>query len=518
MDRYIDLGPWLPDIAPHVNAKGLNAVTNAVPSPDGWRAMRALANLGTATALPENSHGSFAGIDSGGVPFLFAGTSTALFQLRDSGMVDISRASGYAIGGQKNWSFAKYGDLIFAAAGRSEMQYFQLGSGGVFADVEGAPRAEHIDVVGDHLVAANIYDPYVGALPYGVSFPAIGNPLYWPDPSSNEAVAVQANRRPLLGNGGAAQDVVSGAEVGAVFLERAIWRMDYRGGREVFEFNEIEKNHGMLIPGSGVSFGRNVFYLAEDGLRVTNYTESTAVGKGRVDRLFRNDFDATYPDRVRTVKDPDETVIVIGYPGSGNVGGLPNKLIFWDFELNLFGNGEIEHDALIENATENVGSLDSPGIVGDPDGTGDDPDYPDGGVDGGNVPPVPDLPSFDDRLAEVGASALGAFDTSFIASQFNGDELKAVLETGDMEFAPGGWSKITEARPRNTGRKAQISIGRNDQPGGDVNFNAPTVQNRNGWCPQRNNSGSSHRVRLHLPAGWGQASGCDLRIRRAGKK
>ena len=49
------------------------------------------------------------------------------------------------------------------------------------------------------------------------------------------AASVQSDNQTLQGDGGWIQAVTPGSEVGAIFQERAIWRMDYRGGDIVFD-------------------------------------------------------------------------------------------------------------------------------------------------------------------------------------------------------------------------------------------------------------------------------------------
>ena len=71
-----------------------------------------------------------------------------------------------------------------------------------------------------------------------------------------------------------------------------------------------------------VPFGRRVFYLAEDGFYLFDYTESQPVGDDRVDRTFLADIDSDYFHRVSAVSDPDEKRIWILYPGSWNASGL----------------------------------------------------------------------------------------------------------------------------------------------------------------------------------------------------
>jgi len=506
---FMPLGPWHPDLAPHMNANGLNRAVNLMPAPDGYRAVRGLSALTGATALDLHSRGSLSGIDSGGVPFIFAGDQNKLYRQGDAGMVDVSKSGGYTLGADDKWSFAQFGDTVFAATNTELIQSYRLGSTGLFADVAGSPKARHLGVVDTFLVAGNIYDSRVSpsTLPHAISWSAVNNPFFWPDPTTDAATAVQANRVPLQGEGAWVQAIVAGAEVGLVFQEHAIWRMDYRSGRDVFDITRVSAKPGLLIHGAAVAFDRNVFYIAEDGFRVHDYSQSVSIGKGRTSRFFLEDFDTSYPDRVTVVKDPDVTVIHVSYPGDGNTSGRPNRIISWDYELDRYGYREMEHDALIANTTETVASLDAPASTGDPDDLGDNPPGDPESVGG---------TSFDDRISDPGASKMGAFSTTFVASDFTGTWLEGTAETGDIEIAPERFSSVQQTRPRTEGRQARMSIAANARPGGPMAFSAPVDANTTGWCPTRA-KGSAHRFRMHLPAGWEQVSGFDIKARPAGR-
>ena len=323
----LPFGPWRPDIAPLLNQRGLTVARNMFPKAGGYRPINALSNLTGATALSARPRGAISGVDGGGSGFLFAGDATKLYEQTDSGMTDRSRTPPYILGTTDRWDFAKFGNTIFASTPSDDMQYYTLGSQVAFQKVENAPRARHIAVVDDFLMTGNIYDPVSGVLPEDLSWSAIGQPLNWPELGSDAAVSVQADRQTLRGGGGLIQDVVGGAEVGAAFQEKAIWRVDHIGGREVFRIKRMEDSIGMLVAHSAVAFEREVFFIAEDGFRLFDYTKSRSIGKDIVNRTFLADLDQIYIDRVWTAKDPDETVIWIAYPGAGNTAGRPNKII-----------------------------------------------------------------------------------------------------------------------------------------------------------------------------------------------
>lgn len=488
-------GQLQPDFPPLANQSGLIQAVNMVPKVGGYDPLRGLAAISGATVLTARPRGSISGLDFSGAGFMYAGEETKLWVQRDAGMVDVSASGGYALGPADRWSFTKFQNRIYAATITQDIQQHAIGTNDAFVSLPRfAPRARHIATVGNFLMAGNIYDAEDGPQPESIRWSAIRDALTWPRFGSDDAVQVQADRQPLEGGGGWVQDVVGGADVGVVFQERAIHRLDYVGGSAIFNITRVEVGNGMLIPHSGVSFKRAVFYIAEDGFRVFDLTTSHPIGKDRMSQEFLGDFDSQYPDRIETGKDPDRTVIWTIYPGAGNTGGRPNKAILWDYELNQFTTLELELEGLIVNATSTAASIDAVEVLpGDPD---------DVDLAGGEN-------SFDDRPQAFGSSRMGAFDSTFLASDFSGDLLEGLIETGDLEGAPGRFFFMESARPLVDGRKVEISIAEMETRLDDVVFGPYTPMDSDGKIPLRSDA-RYHRLRIKMPAGWQDAVGLDI--------
>jgi hypothetical protein len=506
-----ELRPDLPSLA---NAEGLIRARNMIPQVGGYRPASGLSALTGATALDARPRGAISGIDAGGDGFLFAGDATKLYRQGDAGTVDVSRTAGgaYLLGTDHRWSFTKFGESIYASTPNDDTQFFNIGASTNFGPVTGAPRARHLAVVGDFVMMGNIYDPVLGPLPEDLRWSAYRNGQYWPTPGTDEAVSVQSDRQPLEGGGGWVQDLVSGAEVGAAFQERAIHRLDYVGGTGVFRVTRVDQNIGMFVAHSGVAFGRGVFFIAEDGFRIFDYTSSMPIGKGKISSTFLADLDGAHLDRVWTAKDPDETVIWCAYPGAGNTAGRPNKMIWYDYALNRFSEGAIDLESLIENVTETPGSIDADeSLPDDPDDLGDPGFENPGGTAGyGDT-------SFDDRGTAAGASRMGAFGTTFVASDFSGAALEGLIETGDLELQPGKFAFLTEARPIVDTREAEIAVATRSKRTDDITFGPFVGQDEDGKVPLRAD-GRYHRLRAKLPAGWTDAVGVDLTHVESGER
>ena len=504
IDKRVAFRDYAPDLPRLVNP-GLTDAKNMRPKAGGWYPARGLANLANATALSARPQGALSGTNNSGSGFQVAGDATKLYVFTDTGMTDRSRTPGYSLGQKDRWAFAQFGNEVYAATRNEDMQFVKLGSTDVWADVaENAPRARHLAVASNKfLVAGNIIDAD-GVFPNAISWSARNAPRNWPTVGSDAAVSVQSDRQVLEGDSGPVQDIVTGADVTAVFRERSIHRMDEVNGDKIFLIPEVDNQHGMLVPYSGVAFGRSIFYIASDGFRIFDYTQSSNIGKDRVDRTFMDDLDQDFLDRVWTAKDPDQTVIWILYPGSGNVSGRPNKLLLWDFALDKWSNGEIDAEALIENVTETPASLDAPeNLPTDPMDL-DDP---------GTGPA-----SFDDRLTGSGNSRMGAFDTGFVSSDFTGAKLEGLAETGDIELIPGRRSCTQHIRPMVSRREARVSVATRPRTQDDLGlFSAVVAQDSTGKCSIRK-EGRYHSFRVELPAGWDDAIGFDVYATPSGNR
>ncbi len=515
--KRIPYGPWMPDLPPVVNQMGLTTANNFVPINGGDGPLAGLTNVTDATALDAYARGALGGIDFGGNPYNVAGDKTKLYSVDSSGATDKSRTSGYDTGLAGRWEFAIFGQTIFATNFNNDLQFIEANhlalAAKKFSNVSdlavapAVPRARHLGVIDNFLVLGNIFDPVIGNQPGAISWSAINNPLSWPTRGTDGAVAVQSDHQILEGNGGWVQAVTSGSEVGAIFQEHAIWRMDYVGGDVVFALRRVEPNRGLLIPGLAVPVSRWVFYLSEDGFYLFDYTQSKPIGKDRINKTFFDDYDADFPDRVTAIRDPDQTRIYTLYPGAGNVGGEPNKMLIYDWALDLFTEAEVTAQvltwALISGA-----DLDSPDIpVTDPDilGTG----IPDVGPPGDET--------FDIRISPPGSLTLGAYDTSNILSSFTGSNLTGTLETGDIEVAPGSRFFVNEVRPIVDSSDATIQIAATARKNESFVFGQISSQDDDGKCPVRVD-GRYHRFRTNLPPAFTNAVGMDINGRVSGRK
>mgnify|MGYP001569454034 CR=1 FL=1 len=486
---------WLPDLSPLANP-GLTVASGVLPTADGYGPFPDWVSLGVA-ALTGFARGASAGLDPSGVGYNFTGDATTLYRIGPAGFQDVTRLAGaYNANGTARWDFLQTRDRMLACNPYDDIQTLDLADvNGTFTQLSpDAPRARFLAFIGPQMIAANIFDPIAGQLPDGFRYPQINNPSSWPDPAGDLAAQAQAGLTVIEGNGGRIQAAVSGAEVGAIFQERQIARVEYVGGDVIYQTDRVEKTRGCLIPGLAVPLGREIFYCSEDGFYLFNYTSSESVGDSKVNRTFLADVDANYFHRVSAILHPDLPIVAVGYPGAGNVGGTPNRILVYNHALRKFATVDLEHDLLARVVPLGV--------------TMDNLGFP-------NLDTVP--MSLDEFVSSPGAQQFGAYSTAHLLGTFSGEAVAATLETGDRELLPGRICWANAARPLVDDAEPTVQVSRSfDRRSSAADFRPAAALNRYGTCPIRA-LGRYHRFRLNVPAGWtGKAVGLDVEFERDG--
>lgn len=489
---------WAPDLPPLVNP-GLTVARNVLPGVAGYMPVPGLEDQFTDT-LDARARGAISGISQSGVAFGFVGDATDLYSITSAGIANVTRTVGgdYSASDTAQWHFAQYGNVVIGLNPNDDIQEFTLGSSTNFAQLSAdAPTGRYIGVIGPQLVVGNLVtDPYLSDdLPATFRYPALGNPSSWPDPTDlDAALPVQAGATTIQGSGGVIQAIVGGTEVGAVFQERQVVRVEYVGGDVIFDVRQVEKSRGLLAPRAAVAFERKVLFLAEDGWRIFDYTTSTPIGEQRVNKSFLADLDESHLDRISALLHPDLPVIVVAYPGVGNSGGTPNKLLFWNYKIDRWADGEQALELLARIVPVSL-TLDD--LLGDLDA-----DYP---------------ASFDAAVSGFGFGMLGAYTTIHRLAGFTGTSLAGTLETGDQEHVPGRLSLVSKVLPLVDGNPTIQIAGRNKRDE-TVTFGTAAARNAEGKCPVRIKA-RYHRYRVNLPAGWSEhAVGLDVEGAPAGMR
>jgi hypothetical protein len=478
----LPIGEWLPDL-PELRNPGALTAKNVIPAIGSYRPLPGFAVQGNA--LLARAQGAVSARGIAGAIANIAGDASKLYKLSSSGASwqDVSRLSGgaYATPTEGRWSFAQFGDLVVACNGIDAPQKFAIGGATNFTALGGSPPVSSFAAtVRDFLVMARL----AGAN-QRVQWSGINNAETW-SPSQS----TQADFQDLPDGG----DImgVTGGENGLVFQERSIKRMTYVGAPLVFQFDEVARGTGTPAPGSIARHGDLAFYLADEGFfALRGAQELRPIGQFKVDRHFWNDVDQSYLHRITAAIDPISKLYVVSYPGAGNGGGTPNRLLIYNWSADRWSNAEVTLEMLHQAATQAGYSL-------------DDLDSVSASLDA--------LPfSLDSRAwSGSGRLLLAGFDTTHRIGYFNGGNLAATVDTTEAQPIPNRRALLRGLRPIVDGGSITVRIASRDRADLPAVFGPPTALAPHGACPVRAN-GRYHRARIEIAANsaWTHVQGVD---------
>lgn len=490
---FIPVAEYTPD-QPDLQNPGSGNVHNCLPrTAQSYGPMPSLAVY--SSPLATRCQGAYAFQDSGGNVNGFAGDASHLYRLiaGTTSWTDVSKTGGYTTAADQRWAPALFGARVLMTNFNDPIQSFQLGSSIAFTDLSAAaPRARYLGVVRDWLVAGNTYDATNGVQPQRVWWSAIDDPTNWPTPGTAAAAAVQSDYQDLVGDAGWVQGIVGnlGTADAAVFQERAIVRMSYVGPPAIFAFATAEGARGTPAPGSIAQLGSIVYYLGEDGFYAFDGSNSRPIGANKIDKTVLTDLDPSYFGRISAAIDPINKICFWSYPGAGNNGGNPNRLLAYNWALDRFTLSDVDCE-LICRSLSFGSALDSLDVVN---------------------PSLDALPfSLDSRAWTGGRILLSAFDPQHQLNYFSGVPLAPTVDTTEAQLFPGRRAVVTNVRPIVDGGTPAVAVGSRERTMDAVGFGAAVTSDGLGNCPQRA-SGRYLRARLTLPAGasFTHISGIDV--------
>ena len=331
----VEFGEWLPDQPDHNNPCAL--AQNVYPSAKGYLTAKNSATQGSA-ALSARAQGVYWVKDSSGTNRVFAGDAADLYEITSAtasaatATVVSATAGAYTTGAADFWEFARFGSYVIASNNAStagnDMQFIDLDSGSAFAALGGAPpKARHLGVVRDFVVAGNTYDASDGIRLNRVRWCAIGDATSW-----TVSPTTQADYNDLP-SGGEIKAVTSG-EYGLVICDRSVYRMSYVGSPLVFQFDSVLPSVGTPAPKSVVQVENMVFFYAHDGFRViTSGSDSQKIGAEKVDRYFQNDVDYSNIHRTVGAVDPINKRIFWAYMRESDSSGVPSRMLCYAYDV-----------------------------------------------------------------------------------------------------------------------------------------------------------------------------------------
>ena len=314
----------------------------------------------------------------------------------------------------------------------------------------------------------------------------------------------QSGYQDIVGSHGSVMAIVGGESYAVIFMERAIYRMDYVGTPLIFQFSKVADNIGAFIPKSVVSFGSDIFFLAQDGFYKLSGGDTLApIGNGKVDDYFFNDLSSDL-DGVSSAIDPNNSVAVWSYRGSGADGtnDINNKLLIYNYSVDKWATGSgLSIQFISSGSQEAFDTLEKLDVLGDLDA----------------------LPkTLDSYYYSSGVYGLAGFNSEKKFGKFLGGSLPATIDTTEFQGAKNSRSAITNVRPivdAKTSSSVTVTvtpITRNTQIE-SIAVGSPVSIQSNGDCPMRSSS-RYHRLRVKTTGNFLTMSGVDVTAKPTGKR
>ena len=430
---FLDFGKFSPDL-PSINNPGSPNAKNAIPGTRGYYPFPSLAIV-TTDATTARPQGGFSHKKPDGTIFTCVGDATKLYQVDGVNINDITRSSGgaYACDSDDMWHFTSFGNEVIAVNIADDIQGITIGTDSNFSKFVSStlePKAKFITTVGEFPVIAYTNESSTD-YPYRVRWPSINDATDFDESATN-----QSDHQDLF-DGGQITGITGNKEYGTIITETSLHRMDYVGGQIFFNFDKIEGSKGCRLPNSIIGIGRDVFYRSPEGFYKYDGVNNVPIGTEQVDTFFHDDFDITYPNRISTAIDLERKIVVWSYPGDGNTAGLPNKLLFYRYDIGMWGCAEVEQ-AIIFPALSTGFTLEQ--------------------LD--NVNSSLDLlpASLDADAWQGGVPGLAGFNSSFKFGMFNGAALTAQLDTRETNLIKGRFGYVDSVRPIVEGSDATVTV------------------------------------------------------------
>lgn len=359
------LGKWKPDTAVPLN-DGMPFMLNGVPRDDSFYGPEGAAEVfSSQSTTPFGNalkvHGSIhsqTSIPGGDPPRYYVGTfataagdSRIVSRLEQGAWSDLSKVGGYLTIGSTPWRFANFGLKVLAVQLGTPLQISD-GGAGVFRDVSANIRGKDVATVRGFAVMVNINDTTYGegTQPFRVWWSIAGDAETWPDPTSDAAINGLSAFRDLF-DGGRLNRIITGigGADAIVVSERKMWRMNFVGAPEVFQFDQIETDQGTSIPGSIAAFNETFFFYGHNGFYWFDGTNSRPIGKGSIDNFFVNDLDFSAAfgsqNAVQAGIDSEKSCYVLSYRSSAAPDDHNDKILRYNWLTDTWSNSELAVDS-----------------------------------------------------------------------------------------------------------------------------------------------------------------------------
>ena len=482
----VPFGEWLPDQPPHLNP-GANVATNVYYALNSYKRFPSLVDY-SSNNIGAHSRGAGSFRDNAGNVYNFVAKNTDLYQLASGTFT--SRKGSLTGGDTDFWTFTQFGNYVIASNGVDLPQYYLMGTSTNFANLSAiqtagtTPNFRVSGVIRDFLVTGNQTSNQ-----NRIQWSGINDITTWS--------GKQADQQDLPGSGGEIVHITSG-EIGYVFRQNQIIRMDYVGGATIFRLSVISPNRGAVYGRTVCQDNRRVFFYADDGFYELNGDSISPIGAEKVNRFFDANLNKAYTDRICAAIDPFNQLALWLYPSvnnTNNTTGICDRIIIYNYATKKWSLAEANASTIF---TQFVGAY-----------TVELMDIISENLDAINI-------ALDTDFWNGGQLFLGAVDSDYKAAIFSGTGNEGEIETSELEIFPNHRASVQGIRPI-VDATATVTLKTRDRLANSVTTSSSSSMNSSGMNPVRQ-SGRYVKVNVKTPSGvvWTNAQGIDLVASKSG--
>ena len=387
-------------------------------------------------------------------------------------------------------TFTQFGEYIITSNGVDAPQYYLMGTSSAFAYLSTivtagtAPLFKVSGVVRDFLVTGHI-----SGATNRIQWAGINDIATWS--------GKQSDSQDLPGSGGRVVHITSG-EIGYVFRQNQIIRMDYVGGSVIFRLSVISPNRGAVYGRTVCQDNRQVFFYADDGFYQINGDQVVPIGVEKVNRFFDLDLNKAFADRICAAVDPFNQLAMWLYPSASNTTnttGICDRIIIYNYATKKWSLAEANASTIF---SQFVGAY-----------TVELMDIISQNLENINA-------ALDTDFWSGGQMLLGAIDSDYKAAIFSGTANECEIETAEIEGFPGARTNIIGVRPI-VDAEATVTVKTRERLADTETESSSSSMVTNGMNPVRQ-SGRYIRANVKVPSGtiFTHAQGIDLVASKAG--
>lgn len=466
----IPYGEFRPDIS-DLNSSYISILNNVLPRGDGYGPIKSYVDF--TTALPAACRGYFYARKTDGSVAIFAGTSTKLYKLNntDFSWEDVARGGGSytALSTTGQWQFAQFNNFVIAVQANDVPQVYDLTSSTDFANLAGSPpQAAYISIINRFVVLSGLLSQ-----PYRVQWSGLNDTTNW-------TAGTNFSDFQDLPDGGVVRGV-AGGEYGLIMQDQSIRRMIYAPGSDlVFQIDRVAQDRGLNAPYSLVPAGERMFFYSAQGFIMSDASGGlTPIGKERIDRIFKEDFNSASPQLFIGAADPVSNIVVWTYQSLAGQANVFDKVLIYDWAIQRWTRGSVVMG-------EYIASLSKPGL------TLESLDAISGSLDA--------LPFSLDDISTATLPGLSFASSLHRIGFLSGDNLEAIIETAEYS-SDKNRTLVNGFTPACDAPSIFGSVGSRDKLAKNVTsaYTDESAMNEDGFCPVLG-EGRYVRARLRIPA------------------